>query len=136
VFAYLVPVFGVSYVVTTVGIENSYALGAVMTASVIQLFVIPLYGWLSDKIGRRPLYAFGIIASVIWMVPYFLLVDTQSVGLMFVGVLVGFGFFYPAMLAPQAAWYAELFDTEFRMTGFAFSREVGSILSGGIAPFI
>lgn len=135
-FAYLIPVFGVAYVTTTVGLSESYALGAVMAASAVQLITVPLYGWLADQFGRKPVYAYGASLSVVWLVPYFLLVGTESVPLMFVGVLIGFGVFYPAMLAPQAAWYAELFDTEFRLSGFAFSREIGSVLSGGIAPFI
>lgn len=136
VFAYLVPVFGVSYITQQVGLSERWALGAVMLASIVQLIVIPLFGWASDFVGRRPIYLFGIILSVVWMVPYFMLVDTGNLGLMIAGVVVGFGLFYPAMLAPQAAWYAELFDTEFRTSGFAFAREIGSLLSGGIAPFI
>ncbi|MFI6341316.1 hypothetical protein [Streptomyces sp. NPDC050535] len=49
---------------------------------------------------------------------------------------VGFGVARPAVLAPRAAWYAEFFDTEFRLTGFAFSGEIGSAVAGGLPPFI
>lgn len=135
-FAYLLPVFGVAYVATTLGLGRSLGLWAVMIASAVQAVLIPVCGTLSDRIGRKPIYAIGIIGSALWMVPFFLLTETRETGWVVLAFVVGLGIFYPAMLAPQAAWYAELFDTEFRMSGFAFSREIGSVLAGGMAPFI
>jgi MFS family permease len=135
-FAYLLPVFGVAYVSTTLGLGRSVALWAVMAASVVQIVAVPLCGLLSDHVGRKPVYAVGTIASLLWLVPFFLLTDTGVTVWVVLAFVVGLGIFYPAMLAPQAAWYAELFDTEFRLSGFAFSREVGSLLAGGLAPFV
>ncbi|GAA1085720.1 MFS transporter [Pseudonocardia alni] len=135
-FAYLLPVFGVSYVATTLGIGDSAGLWAVLIASAVQAVLIPVFGMVSDRVGRKPIYTVGIIGSAVWMVPFFLLTDTKGVGWVILAFVIGLGVFYPAMLAPQAAWYAELFDTEFRMSGFAFSREIGSVLAGGLSPFI
>jgi MFS family permease len=135
-FAYLLPVFGVAYVSTTLGLGRTLALWAVMAASAVQVVAIPLCGLLSDHIGRKPVYAAGTIASLVWLVPFFLLTDTGATAWVVLAFVVGLGICYPAMLAPQAAWYAELFDTEFRLSGFAFSRELGSLLAGGLAPFI
>jgi len=135
-FAYLYPVFCVSYMVTTLNMERSMALWAVIIASAVQLFTIPFYGALSDRIGRKKVYLGGIIFSVLWLIPFFMLLDVQTTWAVVLGFIVGLGIAYPAMLAPQAAWYAELFDTEFRLSGFAFSRELGSLLAGGLAPFI
>ncbi|OZM79493.1 MFS transporter [Pseudonocardia sp. MH-G8] len=135
-FAYLLPVFGVAYVSTTLGLGRSVALWAVMAASVVQIVAVPLCGLLSDHVGRKPVYAVGTIASLLWLVPFFLLTETGVTAWVVLAFVVGLGVLYPAMLAPQAAWYAELFDTEFRLSGFAFSREVGSLLAGGLAPFV
>lgn len=135
-FAYLLPVFGVAYVATTLGLGRSLGLWAVMIASAVQAVLVPVCGMLSDRVGRKPVYAVGIIGSALWMVPFFLLTDTRETGWVLLAFIVGLGIFYPAMLAPQAAWYAELYDTEFRMSGFAFSREIGSVLAGGGAPFV
>ncbi|WP_069814247.1 MFS transporter [Streptomyces sp. TP-A0874] len=135
-FAYLLPVFGVAYVSTTLDLGKSLGLTAVMVASAVQLGTVPLYGWLSDRWGRRPVYAAGAAVSLLWLVPFFLLVGTGSTAAVIGAFIVGLGLAYPAMLAPQAAWYAELFDTEFRLTGFAFSREIGSVIAGGLSPFI
>lgn len=135
-FAYLYPVFCVSYVVTTLGMAKSTALWAVIVASCVQLLTIPFFGRLSDRVGRKAVYIGGTLLSMVWLVPFFMLLNTGSPAAVLLGFVVGLGIAYPALLSPQASWYAELFDTEFRLSGFAFSREVGSLLAGGVAPFI
>ena len=126
-FAYLYPVFCVSYVVTTLGMPKSIALWAVIIASLVQLISIPYFGKLSDKLGRKPVYIGGTLLSMVWLYPSMLL-DTGTVPAVVLGFSVGLGIAYAAMLTPQASWYAELFDTEFRLSGFAFSRELGVVL--------
>ncbi len=78
----------------------------------------------------------GALLSVLWLVPFFLLLETLSTPLLILGFVVGLGILYPAMLAPQAAYFAELFDTRTRLSGFAFAREIGSVLAGGFLPLI
>jgi MFS family permease len=90
----------------------------------------------SDLVGRRPVYAGGALLSVLWLVPFFLMLETLSTPLLILGFVVGLGILYPAMLAPQAAYFAELFDTRTRLSGFAFAREIGSVLAGGFLPLI
>lgn len=135
-FAYLFPVFGVAFAVNTLGIDRQLTLLAVVIAAAVQIGAVPLWAALSDRVGRRPVYAGGVIASAFWLVPYFLLLQTLSPPLLVVGFVVGLGVLYPAMLAPQAAYFAELFDVGSRLSGFATARELGSVLAGGLLPFI
>ncbi|AZM63486.1 MULTISPECIES: MFS transporter [unclassified Streptomyces] len=135
-FAYLFPVFGVAFVTTELGVSGNVALGAVVAAAALEMITIPVYARLSDRIGRRPVYVAGAIASVVWVIPFFLLVGTGSTWAVMLAFIVGLGVAYPAMLAPQAAWFAELFGTRTRLSGFAFAREIGSVLAGGLAPFV
>ncbi|MHC9292227.1 MFS transporter [Mycobacterium sp. LTG2003] len=135
-FAYLFPVFAVGFAVNTLGVPSSTTLLAVVIASAVQICAIPVWAHVSDRIGRRPVYAAGALASVLWLVPFFLMLETLSPALLILGFVVGLGILYPAMLAPQAAYYAELFDTRTRLSGFAFAREIGSVLAGGFLPLI
>lgn len=135
-FAYLFPVFAVGFAVNTLGVDRSTTLLAVVIASAVQLVFIPIWAHLSDRIGRRPVYAGGALLSLLWLVPFFLLLETLSAPLLTLGFVVGLGVLYPAMLAPQAAYFAELFDTRTRLSGFAFAREIGSVLAGGFLPLI
>jgi MFS family permease len=81
-------------------------------------------------------YAAGAAASILWLTPFFALLGTLSPAWIIVGFVLGLGLFYPAMLAPQAAYFAELFDTRTRLSGFAFAREIGSVLAGGFLPLV
>lgn len=135
-FAYLFPVFAVGFAVNSLGVSSSATLLAVVIASAVQIGAIPVWANVSDRIGRRPVYAAGALISVLWLVPFFLMLETLSPALLVLGFVVGLGILYPAMLAPQAAYYAELFDTRTRLSGFAFAREIGSVLSGGFLPLI
>ncbi|ANI41551.1 MFS transporter [Mycolicibacterium vaccae] len=135
-FAYLFPVFAVGYAVNTLGVERSTTLLAVVIASAVQVVFIPIWAHVSDRVGRRPVYAGGALLSVLWLVPFFLVLESLNTALLIVGFVVGLGILYPAMLAPQAAYFAELFDTRTRLSGFAFAREIGSVLAGGFLPLI
>ncbi|MDN3057449.1 MFS transporter [Streptomyces sp. SRF1] len=135
-FAYLFPVFAVAFLTRELHLAESLGLTAVIIASAVQVAGVPLFAWLSDRWGRRPVYAAGAIASALWIVPFFLLLETREPVAVIVAFVVGLGICYPAMLAPQAAWFAELFETRNRLAGFGFAREIGSVLAGGFLPLI
>jgi len=135
-FAYLFPVFAVAFAVNQRGLSRSLTLLSVVIASAVQLVAIPLWAGLSDRVGRRPVYMGGAIASILWLPLFFVLLETKSPLAVVLGFVVGLGVLYPAMLAPQAAYFAELFDTGTRLSGFAFAREIGSVLAGGLFPLI
>jgi MFS family permease len=135
-FAYLFPVFAVAYAINQLGISRSLTLLGVVVASATQLVAIRGFAALSDRVGRRPVYAAGAVASILWLAPFFVLLETLSPAWIIVGFVLGLGVFYPAMLAPQAAYFAELFDTKTRLSGFAFAREIGSVMAGGFLPLV
>jgi MFS family permease len=133
---YLFPVFGLSYVITTLGVPKADGLSALMLAFVIELFTIVGFASLSDRIGRRPVYIFGALAGIVWAFPFFLLVGTKEwiwIAVAFIGARA---VVTAAMFGPQAAYFAELFPPQRRFAGFAFARELGSLLAGGPAPFV
>ena len=65
-----------------------------------------------------------------------MLIGTQSQPLIYLALILGISVGVAAMFGPQAAYFAELFGARLRYSGFAFARELGSILAGGPAPFI
>src|SRR5438105_14531822 len=74
---YFVPVFGLSYVINTVGVPKADALSALMLAFVIELFAILGFAALSDRIGRRPVYMFGALCGIALAFPFFWMVGTM-----------------------------------------------------------
>jgi metabolite-proton symporter len=133
---YFFPVFGLSYVIKTLGVPNSDALSALMLAFVIELFAILGFAALSDRVGRRPVYLFGALAGVALAFPFFWMVGTKQWIWIALAFILARAVVTAAMFGPQAAYFAELFPPQRRFAGFAFARELGSLLSGGPAPFV
>ncbi|MCW5626663.1 MAG: MHS family MFS transporter [Burkholderiales bacterium] len=133
---YLFPVFALSYLTKTLGVPRSDALRGLMIAYVLQLITIPLFSALSDRIGRRPVYAGAAIFSGLYAYPFFLLIGTRDPLWITLGLIGGISIGLAGMFGPQAAYFAELFSTRMRFSGFALAREIGSILAGGVAPFV
>ena len=133
---YIYSVFVLLYATQKVGINRATVLNGILLASGCELFFIPLYGAISDRVGRRPVYLFGAIMTVLFAYPLFLLLDTGSTPLVWLGIVVAFLFSHAAMYAPQAAFFSELFGTEVRYSGASLGAQLASVLSGGLAPFI
>ncbi len=133
---YLFPVFALSYMTQQLQLPKGMVLQGNMLAYTVQLLTIPLFSMLSDRVGRRPVYIGGALFSAAFAFPFFMLVGTQSPPLIYIALILGISVGVAAMFGPQAAYFAELFGARLRYSGFAFARELGSILAGGPAPFI
>jgi metabolite-proton symporter len=133
---YLFPVFALNYMTQQLHLDKPMILQGNMLAYAVQLLTIPIFSLLSDRIGRRPVYIGGAIFSALFAFPFFVLVNTQSQPIIYLALILAIGVGVGAMFGPQAAYFAELFGGRVRYSGFAFARELGSILAGGPAPFI
>ncbi|WP_037067189.1 MFS transporter [Pseudonocardia acaciae] len=133
---YLFPTWSISYLSGQLGYSRTTALLAVTIATCAQLVMVPVWSVLSDRVGRRPVYAGAAIFCALFAFPYFLLLDTRSTPLVLFAMAAAVGIGVAGMFGPQAAYFAELFGPRVRYSGFAFARELGSILAGGPAPFL
>ncbi|GAA4524439.1 MFS transporter [Amycolatopsis samaneae] len=124
-----------SYAVRSLHLDRSTVLLAVMVSAVAWLASTLLGGWLADRIGRIRVYQLGFVAQLLWMFPFFALIDTGNVALLVLALVlfaVGLGFTY----GPQAALYAEMYPTRVRYSGAAISYAIGAVLGGAFAPTI
>jgi metabolite-proton symporter len=133
---YLFTVFGLSYVINTLHMPRETAITGVVLGNFAEIFGIAFFCWLSDRVGRRPVIIGGALFSAAFAFPFFMLTDTRDPTLIALAFIVVMGIGGGAMFGPQAAYFAELFGPRLRYSGFAFARELGSILAGGPAPFI
>jgi MFS family permease len=101
----------------------------------VHFVTIPLWGALSDRVGRRPVYLFGAVGVGIWAFAFFPLVATGNFALASIAVTVGL-VLHGAMYGPQAAFFSELFGTRVRYSGVSVGYQLSSIFAGGLAPFI
>jgi metabolite-proton symporter len=132
---YLLTAFSLTYLVNVEKLDSSFALNAVLIASAVHLVTIPMWGALSDRIGRKPVYIFGAIGIGVWAFAFFGLLDSGSFGLSVVAITVGL-LFHGAMYGPQAAFFSELFGTKARYTGVSVGAQLASLVAGAPAPLI
>ncbi|MFE4643697.1 MFS transporter [Streptomyces sp. NPDC056730] len=132
---YVITAFILVYATTSTGLSKQTALNAVLIASAVHFAVIPAWGALSDRIGRRPVYLIGAIGVGAWMFPFFALIDSASFGNLLVAVTVGL-VLHGAMYAPQAAFFSEMFATRMRYSGASIGAQFSSVAAGAPAPLI
>ena len=132
---YTFTVYSLVYITDTVGLPRSVGLTAVLVGSACQLVLIPLFGGLSDRFGRRPVYAVGAIAAAAWAFAFFPLLATGSTPVIVLAVVVAL-LTHAAMYGPQAAFIAELFPTRMRYSGASLAYQATSIFAGSLAPII
>ena len=113
--------------------SSSFVLNAVLIGAAVHFVTIPIWGALSDRFGRRPMYLFGAIGVAVWAFVFIFLIDTKSFPLTVVAVVGGL-LFHGAMYGPQAAFLSELFGTKVRYSGVSVGYQLASIVAGGLAP--
>jgi MFS family permease len=132
---YTFVLFITTYVVTYLKLPNSYALNAVLIAAACQVVLIPLFGTLSDRVGRRPVYLFGAVGAAIWIFVFFAMLDTKSYVLIILATVMAL-VLHAAMYGPQASFIAEMFPTRVRYSGASMGYQLAGILGGALAPII
>jgi metabolite-proton symporter len=132
---YTFALFILVYVAEQLDLPRSTALNAVLIGSAFQLFLIPLFGHLSDRVGRRPVYLAGAVGAAVWIFAFFPLLDTRAAFLI-VAAAVGGLACHAAMYGPQAAFISELFSTRVRYSGASLGYQIAGVLGGALAPII
>ncbi|MCW2847139.1 MAG: major facilitator superfamily transporter [Marmoricola sp.] len=132
---YSFVLFITTYVTTYLDLPDSYALNATLIAASVQVVLIPAFGHLSDRIGRRPVYLFGAIGAAGWIFAFFALLDTGRFVLITLAAVVALAF-HAAMYGPQASFIAEMFPTEVRYSGASMGYQLAGILGGAVAPVV
>ena len=132
---YVFTLFLLYYVPTKLGLPKSIAINAVLLGALAQIIFIPVAGWLSDRIGRRPVLMIGGIGGALWAFAFVSLVQSGNAGAImlasFVGmVLVSF------MFSPLASFLPELFATRVRVTGASLGFQFAGVFGGALAPLI
>lgn len=133
---YIFSTFIVSYGTTQLMHSNTTVLNAVTVATLLSTIMIPFMGMLSDQIGRKRLYLWGIILLFLFAFPYFLLLNTGSKAALFIATIIGLGFLWAPVTAVLGTLFSEIFATNVRYTGITLGYQLGAALAGGTAPLI
>ncbi|MGH8919568.1 MAG: MFS transporter, partial [Actinomycetes bacterium] len=132
---YLYVTFALTYGTKHLHLSDSDLLNDVLIAAGIGLISNPLFGWLSDIIGRRLMYGIGVVLTGVFAFPYFSLFNTKTSGLVLLAIIVTL-VFHDMQYGPQAALIAENFGVNLRYSGAGLGYQLASVVAGGPAPLI
>ena len=135
-WVYMLTVFVVVYATTKLGISKQLMLDAVTYAALLELVSLPLFGWLADKIGRRPLFILGALFTIVVAFPLFWLIESKSTALIFLAIMVAMNFGHGMMFGIESCYFPELFGPRVRYTGASLGFQLSAAIGGGFAPIV
>ena len=135
VIFYIYTVFVLSFGEKTLGYPRGVMLRGVMIASALGLLTTPFWSYLSDRVGRRPVYLAGSVISLLLVFPFFWLLQLGA-GFVAIALVLAMNVGHDMMYGPMAATFSELFGTRVRYSGASLVYQLTSVVSGGVAPFI
>lgn len=131
----LVVVFTLTYVTTVLQLPRPLALMATMLGAIANAITVPMFGALSDRWGRRPVYITGALLAIVWSFLFFVLLDSAHPVLIVLAVIGGL-LIHAMMYGPQAAFVTEQFPGHVRYAGSSLAYTLAGIVGGGFAPLI
>lgn len=135
-YASIASVFVLSYATQQLGMARSTILNGVMLSSFFALFSIPLFGWLSDKFGRRTMFFLSCLFCAGFAFPLFSLLGTRDPVIVSLTVIIAISFGQMVMFGVGAPFYSELFSARLRYSGASLGFQIGAAISGGLTPVV
>lgn len=103
---------------------------AIVVAALVGFPATLFWGWLTDRVGRRPVYLFGTGLIVVLGVPLFLMVNTGSLAIIVLVFVLSFAVCQNSLAGTQSSWFPELFQTNTRSSGASLAYQVSAVVSG------
>ncbi|MEW9583763.1 MFS transporter [Paraburkholderia sp. DGU8] len=132
----VINVFVLVYGTTRLGLSRGLLLNAIIVGCAFALITLPLFGKLSDVIGRRTVFMLGAVFVAIYGFAFFPLLETRNPTLIFVAYVCGIALSQASVYGVQSTWFAELFGTRVRYTGASLPYQIAGIITSGPTPLI
>jgi MFS family permease len=135
-YFYLTAIFTISFATRQLGVAKDVVTQAVLFANLVALVAMPVIGAWSDRIGRKRLFAAGVILAAVSMFAFYNVVATRDAWLVTIAVVLAAGVIHPLMFSTEGSYFPELFPTRVRFTGVSIGKQFGVVFGGGIAPLV
>jgi MFS family permease len=133
---FLVSVYALTYVVDVLHLPRSWATTGLLIAAAVDLVTQPMFGALSDRIGRKKVYAFGAIFFALYAFPFFYLLDTGNQYLIWLAFTLGLGVGHASTGSLHGVIYAEQYPVRYRYSGSSIAYQLSGIVSSAPTPLI
>lgn len=132
---YITTSFMLSYVLLADITDTRHVLLGTLIGSALGLGSHLLFGALSDRIGRRPVFLIGAIFTILFGIPMFMLINTGAVMMVIVAVAMSLLFSHDPIFAVESSWFSEQFPANVRSSGISLGYNGASVVAG-LLPFI
>ncbi|TDX13146.1 putative MFS family arabinose efflux permease [Buttiauxella sp. BIGb0552] len=125
-------VFGAAYAVQPaygIGFDKSVYLWIPLIGNIVAVILIPFVGMLSDRIGRRPLIIGSSLGCGVLSFFYLYAINIQSLPLAFFISIVMWGIIYQGYNAIFPSFFAEQFETRYRVSAMAIAQNTGLFIT-------
>ncbi|MDF3834048.1 MFS transporter [Cupriavidus basilensis] len=138
VFFNVFGVYSLSYLTQTLQLSRNHALLGVLIGAAVMTFFIPLWGAVSDRVGRPLVYGTGALLAGLSAFPAFWLMEHSNgnIALVWAAIIIPFGIFHAAVFGTMSSMFSEVFDASVRYTGISFVYQFAGVFAGGLTPII
>lgn len=133
---FLITVYSLTYITEVLEMPRSVATTGLLIGAAVDLVMQPVFGWLSDRVGRLKVYAFGVIFLGALAFPFYLMLDSRNEGLIILAFVLGLGIGHASVGSLHGVIYAEQFSTRYRYSGSSIAYQTAGIISSGPTPLI
>jgi MFS family permease len=134
--SYMTQTFSIAFATTGYGLDRPTMLLATTASAVVAIMLTPVAGFLTDKIGRKPLFLIGTLGVGLSMFPFLWSITTGDWVLIFLFGIINYSLFYSMVNATWPAFYAEMFPSHVRVSGMALGTQIGFAISGAAGPVL
>ncbi|MBY4012730.1 MHS family MFS transporter [Rhodococcus fascians] len=134
--SYTYQVFMASYMKNDIGVDPTFIPKVLLIGAICGGIAAWGFGWLSDKVGRKPVYIGIVSLLVVLPVPTFMALSTGSHVLITLGMIIGFILACQGAVGVTMSYFPEIFGARYRYAGVTLGREFASVFGGGIAPLL
>ncbi|OZD04302.1 MFS transporter [Rhodococcus sp. 06-235-1A] len=134
--SYTYQVFMASYMKNDIGVDPTFIPKVLLIGAICGGIAAWGFGWLSDKVGRKPVYIGIVSLLVVLPIPTFMALNTGSHTLITLVMIIGFILACQGAVGVTMSYFPEMFGARYRYAGVTLGREFASVFGGGIAPLL
>lgn len=133
---YVLTIFALDYATNTLQISRNLVLAAIAVGALLELVTIPLFGALSDRVGRKPIYIAGSVLAAVLAFPVFWAIDSRQGLAVVAAFAIGMALGHGVMYGVQASFLSEMFGTNVRYSGASLGYQLAAPIGGGVIPVL
>jgi len=126
---YMLLTYMPTYLSSSLGYSEQHGVLIIVVVMIGMLFVQPVVGFASDKVGRKPFLLVGSLGLMVLAIPAFHFIGSDNTGLIFLGLLF-IAVLLNCLTGVMASTLPALFPTRIRYSALAASFNIAIIIAG------